>query len=135
MSKVLTNDESEFEYIMNNFEEIIGEPLLVYSECLDSIEKYLNRKLTNYEKEILSSYVSKCQELIFHIRMEMSEMDDNMYNAWYDWRAEANYYAYDSYPVKDQVKIWRDFCEYYESNMNEYSSEDDYDIFEEDYDY
>jgi hypothetical protein len=123
----------DFNHILNNFEELVGEPLLVYEECEKSLEKYICRSLTDIEKEMLKSYVRKIQEKMYEIRQEMIEMDDNMYEEWYNWRMEYNYNSYDSYSIEKQIDIWENFKKNYE--IMYYESDMDMDIYEEDYDY
>lgn len=123
--------ENNFDYVLDNFEKLVGEPLLIYDECEKSMERYMCRSLTSEEKEVLKSYVKKIQEKMYDIRQEMIEMDDDMFEEWYNWRSDSNYHSYDSYPIEQQIEIWENFKRYYE--MIYYES--DSDVYEEDYDY
>lgn len=126
----------DFEYILNNFEEVIGEPLLIYDECKELIENYMGHKLNEYEKEELKNTIKKVQEEMYKIRQEMIEMDDQMYEEWYNWRMNGNYHSYDSYPIKEQINIWENFKRYYDTiQLCESESESEWDVYEEDYDY
>lgn len=133
----------DFNYILNNFEDIIGKPLLIYDECKELIENYLSYKLNNYEIKELKKIIKKVQEELYRIRQEMIEMDNNMYEEWYNWRMEYNYDLYDSYLIKKQIDIWENFKQYYDTIElceNEWNIYDDYNqnyehIYDEYYDY
>jgi hypothetical protein len=108
----LIDKKKDIDYIIDNFEELTGEPLLVYDECVDAMEKYMNEKLSDENKQLLKEVVSRIQEQMYNVRQEMAEMDNSMYEAWYNWRTDSKY---DSYHIEDQIEIWDDFKEYYES--------------------
>jgi hypothetical protein len=127
----LINTLKDFDYIINHFEDLTGEPLLVYDECVSALENYMGEKLSEEYKNILKSVISETQEKMYNVRQEMSDMDDRMYEEWYSWRTDANYHSYDSYPITVQIEIWENFKSYYE-NVN-IESESEYE--EEDYDY
>lgn len=133
----LINKKTDIDYIMDNFEMLTGEPLLVYDECVGAMEKYMNEKLSDENKQLLNEMVSRIQEQMYNVRQEMAEMDNRMYEEWYNWRKDANY---DSYRIEEQIDIWDDFKEYYETI--ELDDEVDSELesqyeqqFEEDYDY
>lgn len=119
----------DFNYILDNFEKLVGEPLLVYKECEEALKIYINRELTDDEKGKLKNVVECVQERMFYVRQEMVEMDDHMYEEWYNWRMESNYNSYDSYSVEKQIKIWENFKRYYDEIMLAESEmeEEDYD--------
>lgn len=127
----LINTLKDFDYIINHFEDLTGEPLLVYDECVNALENYMGEKLSVYDKNILRDVIAETQEKMYNVRQEMSEMDDRMYDEWYHWRTDANYHSYDSYPINVQIEIWENFKSYYETVNIE--SESEYE--EEDYDY
>ena len=131
-SKSDANFKSDmFDYILDNFEKLVGEPLLIYEECEEALEKYINRELTDDEKDRLKNVVECVQERMFYVRQEMVEMDDHMYEEWYNWRMESNYHSYDSYSVEKQIEIWENFKRYYDEIMLDTESE----MEEEDYDW
>lgn len=127
----LVNTLEDFDYIINNFEELTGEPLLVYEECVSALENYMGKKLSEECKDILRNVISETQEKMYNVRQEMSDMDDRMYEEWYSWRTDANYHSYDSYPINEQIEIWDNFKNYYDTVNIESESEQE----EEDYDY
>lgn len=127
----LVNTLKDFDYIIEHFEELTGEPLLVYEECICAMESYMGESLSVDDKKILKNVIVETQEKMYNVRQEMSEMDDRMYEEWYNWRTDANYHSYDSYPIDEQIEIWGDFKNYYETV--EYESESEHE--EEDYDY
>jgi hypothetical protein len=136
----LINKKTDIDYIMDNFEMLTGEPLLVYDECVEAMEKYMNEKLSDENKQLLNEMVSRIQEQMYNVRQEMAEMDNRMYEAWYNWRIDANYHSYDSYCIEEQIDMWDDFKEYYETieldDEVDSESESQYEQqFEEDYDY
>ena len=124
-------DKKDINYIIDNFEELTGEPLLIYDECVEAMEKYMNEKLSDKNKQMLNKVVSRIQEQMYNVRQEMAEMDNSMYEAWYNWRSDASYASYDSYDIENQIEIWDDFKEYYET-IEVASESEQYD---EDYDY
>jgi hypothetical protein len=127
----LINKKKDFDYIVEYFEDLTGEPLLVYDECVCAMEKYMNEKLSDENKQRLKVIVSRIQEQMYNVRQEMAEMDNQMYEAWYDWITNVNY---NSYYIEDQNEIWNEFKEYYETI--ELESESEYEKQrEEDYDY
>lgn len=132
----LINKKKDIDYIIDNFEELTGEPLLVYNECVNAIEKYMNEKLSNENKKFLREVISRIQEQMYNVRQEMNEMDNQMYEAWYNWKTDYNY---DSYNIEDQIEIWDEFNKYYETieveSEVESESELEYKQCEEDYDY
>jgi hypothetical protein len=130
----LINKKTDIDYIMDNFEMLTGEPLLVYDECVVAMEKYMNEKLSDENKQLLNEMVSKIQEQMYNVRQEMAEMDNSMYEAWYNWRNDTNY---DNYNIEEQIDLWDDFKEYYESiELDDSESESQYEQqFDEDYDY
>jgi hypothetical protein len=71
---------------------------------------------------------------MYNVRQEMAEMDNSMYEAWYNWRNDTNY---DNYNIEEQIDLWDDFKEYYESiELDDSESESQYEQqFDEDYDY
>jgi hypothetical protein len=126
----LINKKKDVDYIIDNFEELTGEPLLVYDECVNAMEKYMNEKLSEEDKQYLSEVVSRMQEQMYNVRQEMTDMDNRMYDEWYNWRTDANYHSYDSYKIEMQIDIWDEFKEYYESievDDSEKEREEDYD--------
>jgi hypothetical protein len=132
----LINKKTDIDYIMDNFEELTGEPLLVYDECVDAMEKYMDEKLSEEDKQYLKEVVSRTQEQMYNVRQEMAEMDNRMYEEWYNWRTYANYHLYDSYHIEMQIDIWDEFKEYYESIEVDDDSESECEKErEEDYDY
>ena len=135
----LINKKTDIDYIMDNFEELTGEPLLVYDECVDAMEKYMDEKLSEEDKQYLKEVVSRTQEQMYNVRQEMAEMDNRMYEEWYNWRTDANHNSYDSYHIEEQIEIWDDFKEYYETIEvdRESEGEENYEEqnYEEDYDY
>jgi len=130
---VVINTLKDFDYIINNFEILTGEPLLVYEECVSAMENYMCEKLSEEDKKLLKSVVSETQEKVYNMRQEMSEMDDRMYEEWYNWRTDANYHSYDSYPIEEQIVIWEYFKNYYDTVNIESDYESEYE--EKDYDY
>lgn len=125
----LINRLKDFDYIIENFEVLTGKPLLIYEECVNVLENYMGEKLNDDNKDILRNVVMETQENMYNMRQEMSEMNNHMYEEWYNWKTDANYHSYDSYPINEQIEIWEYFKNYYESV--ECESECD----EEDYDY
>ena len=126
----------DFNDVLDNFEKLVGEPLLVYKECEEALEKYINRELTDDEKDKLKNVVECVQERMFYMRQEMVEMDDQMYEEWYNWRINCNYHSYDNYPIKEQINIWENFKRYYDTiQLCESDDESEWDVYEEDYDY
>jgi hypothetical protein len=116
---------------IENFEKLTGEVPLVYDECINVLERYMGEKLSDEQKEELKIMISQVQEKMYNMRQEMAEMDDHMYEEWYNWRTDANYHSYDSYLLHEQIEIWEYFKDYYKSIELESESE----IEEEDYDY
>jgi hypothetical protein len=99
------------------------------------MEKYMNEKLSEEDKQYLNEVVSRIQEQMYNVRQEMAEMDNRMYEEWYNWRTYANYHLYDSYHIEMQIDIWDEFKEYYESIEVDSESDFDEEQREEDYDY
>lgn len=52
----LINKKKDFDYIVEYFEDLTGEPLLVYDECVCAMEKYMNEKLSDENKQRLKEY-------------------------------------------------------------------------------
>lgn len=120
----------DIDYIIEHFEEVTGEPLLIYDDCVNAIERHMNEKISKEHKNILKHEIQKIQETMFYIRQEMSDMNNKMYESWCDFKFDRGYYSYDGYPIKEQISIWETFKAYYEI-AQELDSESEFD--EDDY--
>lgn len=120
----LVNKKKDIDYIIENFEDLTRVPLLVYEECINVMEKYMDEKLSEDNKKYLGRAVRAVIEELYIVNEEISDMDDNMYEEWYNWRHLGNYDLYDSYKIKMQFELWNQFKSYYESIKIEEECED-----------
>ena len=108
-NKQIIDKTKDIEYIIENFEEITGLPMLNEKKCITKLEEYLKRPLEEYEENYLINATKNTEMRVYKMKQEMSSMSESEYDAWVSWMKNNNYNSYEHYHIVDKINVWNRF--------------------------